>query len=86
MTRLALVLTLIWLPALSMAQSEDTDSCGATGLLGLVGQSGDIARMLVLDQAARVIPLGTPITRDFRLDRINFDLDAEGAISRVWCG
>ena len=34
----------------------------------------------------RIIPPGTAITMDYSADRVNFDLDAGGRITRVWCG
>ncbi len=65
---------------------EVEDSCGANGFLGLVGQTGEIASMLVLDQPRRVIAPGSIVTSDYRLERINFDLDEQGMITRIWCG
>lgn len=62
------------------------DSCGASGFQGLVGQSGEIARMLELDQPVRVIPPNTAVTMDYRPDRINFELDEEDRIAVVRCG
>ena len=77
-------------PVMTMAQMADnggaSDPCGAAGFAGLVGQTGEIAVMLVLDQPKRVIPLGSAITRDHLRNRINFDLDAENRITRIWCG
>jgi hypothetical protein len=90
MTRLPLALALIAAPAIAMAQTTDdadlTDACGASGLAGLVGQRGEIAEMLELEQPARVITPGSAVTMDYRLDRINFDIDEEGTITRVYCG
>jgi hypothetical protein len=34
----------------------------------------------------RIIAPGTAVTRDFSPERVNFDLDAKGRITRVWCG
>jgi len=34
----------------------------------------------------RIIPPGTAVTMDFSPNRVNFDLDAGGRITRVWCG
>jgi hypothetical protein len=51
-----------------------------------VGQSGQIARLLVLDQPVRVIPPNSAVTMDYRPERINFDLDAADRISAVRCG
>ena len=80
---LAFALCLAASPALAQ---QDDDLCGAAGFQGLVGQSGEIARMLVLDQPVRAIAPNSPVTRDYRLDRINFDLDENGIITVVRCG
>lgn len=86
MTRLAFFATLMLFPAVAMAQRAEPDHCGASGFQGLVGQSAAIAEMLVLDQPKRVIPPGTAVTRDYRNNRINFDVDDNDLIARVYCG
>lgn len=86
MSRILLTALLMLLPTMTMAQTADPDHCGATGFQGLVGQSGEIAVMLVLDQPKRVITPGSIVTRDYRLDRINFDVNDENQITRVYCG
>jgi hypothetical protein len=68
------------------ATAEDEDICGATGFQGLVGQSGEIARLLDLDQPLRVIPPDTAVTMDYRPDRINFELDDQDRIATIRCG
>lgn len=62
------------------------DSCGAERFMELIGQSGEIARHLNLDQPVRVISPGTIVTRDYRPNRINFALDESGGITVVRCG
>lgn len=86
MTRLSLIAVLIGLPMITMAQTADPDTCGAVGLQGLVGQSAELAVMLVLEQPKRVITPGSVVTRDYRLERINFDVDEANLITRVYCG
>lgn len=61
-------------------------ACGAAGFQGLVGQSGQIARMLVLHQPLRVIPPHSAVTMDYRPERINFELDGADRIAAVRCG
>lgn len=34
----------------------------------------------------RVIRPGDPVTRDYRQDRLNIDLDEADVITRIWCG
>ncbi|GAB5449002.1 I78 family peptidase inhibitor [Gymnodinialimonas sp.] len=86
MTRFPLIAALIALPVMTMAQSDDPDTCGAAGFQGLVGQSAEIAAMLVLDQPKRVITPGSIVTRDHRLERINFDVDNDNVITSIYCG
>jgi len=81
-THLAALFCLVAIPACA----QETDSCGASGFQGLVGQSDEIAHMLVLEQPVRVIPHDGMVTMDVRPDRINFELDAEERITVVRCG
>jgi hypothetical protein len=37
-------------------------------------------------KAVRVLPPGAMMTMDYSTDRVNFDVDAQGIITRVWCG
>ena len=92
-----LALAIILLPAALLAQdaSDETptdpdmelgDSCGVAGFAGLIGQTGEIARLIELDQPMRVIDPDSAVTMDFRPDRINFILDEDDVILRVECG
>jgi hypothetical protein len=60
--------------------------CDPDRFAGLIGQSGEIARLLVLDQPMRVIAPGTAVTMDYVMQRINFELDAADRITAVRCG
>lgn len=82
--RLMIVTALSLLPACVMAQPED--ACGAAGFQGLIGQTGEIARLLDLEQATRVIGPGDMVTMDYRPDRINFEIDDQDRIAVVRCG
>jgi len=87
LTRLCFGITL-WTAALvaSSAQAQEEDTCGAAGFAGLLGQSGAIADMLNLDQPTRIILPGDLVTTDLQVARINFEIDANFAIARIWCG
>ena len=64
-----------------LGQAEDV--CGAAELQSLVGQN--VAALG--DRSVRLIPPGTAITKDYRTERLNADLDAPGGtILRLWCG
>jgi hypothetical protein len=72
------------LPACVQAQPEE--DCGASAFQGLIGQTGEIARLIDLDQPMRVIEPGMAMTMDYRPDRINFELDEDDRIATVRCG
>ena len=89
MTRILAAALLATLGGAACAQTDGPaeDACGASGLMGLVGQSGDVARLLSFDdRPLRVIPHGAPVTLDFRPDRLNLHLDTEDRIERIACG
>ncbi|MBY4894130.1 hypothetical protein KUL25_15340 [Rhodobacteraceae bacterium N5(2021)] len=86
MTRFPLIVALMMAPVMTMAQTAGSDLCGAAGLQGLVGQRAEIAEMLELDHPKRVIRPGTIVTRDYRVERINFDVNDTDRITRVYCG
>lgn len=77
---------IIALTAAAPAWANGDDLCGASGFQGLVGQSGEIARLLELEQPVRVIPPNSAVTMEYRPDRINFELDEDGSIAVVRCG
>ncbi|MHA7876486.1 I78 family peptidase inhibitor [Roseivivax sp.] len=65
--------------------SPDADSCGAEGYRALVG-SPLAAVTLPADLDARIIRPGDMVTMDYSESRLNIALDAEGVITRVYCG
>lgn len=87
-THLATIAALLMLSACVAGPpaTSPQDSCGASGFQGLVGQPGQIARMLMLDQPLRVIPQGSAVTMDYSPARINFELDGADRITAVRCG
>lgn len=60
--------------------------CGATELQGLIGQDGATIGVIEHTGPLRVVHPGDALTQDYRPDRLNINLDADGLISRVWCG
>ena len=66
-------------------QSNGTpDLCNADAWDHLIGQPQEAAQEV--PDPKRVIPPNTAITKDYRLERTNIDLDDEGIITRIWCG
>lgn len=67
------------------AASEAKDTCGAEGYQSLVG-SPLAAVTLPASLNSRIIRPGDLVTQDYAEDRINFELDEQGTITRVSCG
>ena len=61
------------------------DACGASGYQSLVGAQL-AAVTLPADLGARVIGPDDVVTTDFSAERMNIEVDAEGRITRVYCG
>lgn len=59
-------------------------TCPAPAFQHLVGKAYD--SVAVTWPNLRVIRPYDMVTKDYRLDRLNIDLDAAGGITRVWCG
>ncbi|UWQ13950.1 hypothetical protein K3556_13630 [Aliiroseovarius sp. M344] len=60
-------------------------SCGQDRFRGLVGQDAAILREVDLPDATRVVKPNMALTQDYRPDRLNISIDADGIIDRVWC-
>lgn len=65
--------------------------CSAEEAQGLVGQAAtpelaaEALRLTGL-RTVRWIPEGSAVTMDFRIDRLNIELDRENRVSRITCG
>lgn len=66
--------------------SDAPDACGATALASLVGTAAAAHDFSDPDRPHRVIPPNAAVTMDHRPDRLNVDVDADGVITRLWCG
>lgn len=60
------------------------DTCGATQYSAMVGQQLT-AVTLPADSGIRIIQPDTVVTQDFRADRVNVIVDANGVITSVEC-
>lgn len=69
----------------SLAADGSVDSCGANRYADLVGQTNP-SISVPEGTTYRAYGPGDPVTRDFRLDRINFEYDRGGKLLRVSCG
>ncbi len=64
---------------------EDTDLCGASAWQHVIGDHIDTVDVESISTAVRIAYPDTPLTMDYRLDRINFFLTEEGIVREVSC-
>lgn len=69
-----------------VTKQPDPNACGASGMQNLIGKDDDVLAAFTLPQGTRFIYPGTPVTEDYRPDRLNIDIDQSGVITGVWCG
>lgn len=61
-------------------------ACNAEAHADLVGRDKSAIASAGIPEPLRIIPPGTLVTRDYRLERTNVDLNDHGTIVRIWCG
>ena len=87
MTRLSLFPLLVLAACAEPIPDEPAaDACGAASLQRLVGQDMSALAAMTFPDTTRFISPGDAVTMDFSPTRLNFDLDEDGTILRVWCG
>lgn len=62
------------------------DACGAAVLQSLVGMPVADQDFTTVAATRRIMADGSPMTMDYRADRLNVTYDAQGRITRIWCG
>lgn len=66
---------------------REPDTCKAAGLQGMVGQPSGNVRTVPLPGPYRIVAPGQMVDQnEYRSDRLNFHVDAEGIILRIGCG
>ncbi len=78
------VLVLCSLPVMAPAADDQMIPCDDTRWRTLIG--ADVAAASVIPDPKRIIPPLTAVTRDYRMNRTNVDIDDNGIITRIWCG
>lgn len=86
---LAVMTAVTGLAACSSSKSSPgevtTDPCGASQHQSLVGTSAKDLDMSQFPKGTRLLYPTTPMTRDYRIDRLNIHADKNGKIIRVDC-
>lgn len=70
-------------PALNQ---PDRDACGASAYSDRVGQSHTQFDFSAPNRPLRILGPDSPMTMDYRIERLNVDIDKAGKITRIWCG
>jgi len=64
---------------------DKADPCGANRYMSLVGTSAKNIKLSELPSNTRVLYPTTPMTRDYRIDRLNIHVSKDGTIMRLDC-
>jgi hypothetical protein len=86
MRRQVVITAALFLTACQMSAPVAADECGAGAMQDMVGEPAEILALIDLPSPVRIIHPGDAVTRDYRLERLNFHIDAEGRIERIDCG
>jgi hypothetical protein len=62
------------------------DTCGAGAYAALIGRQATTLETVLLMRQVRLIRPDTMVTMDFRPERINFEIDENERIFRIYCG
>src|SRR5690554_557697 len=65
--------------------SASADPCGASQYKSLVGTNAKDLNMTQFPAGTRLLYPTTPMTRDYRMDRLNIHADKQGNIIRMDC-
>jgi len=73
-------------PQSSVVDSAQLAQCEADRYQYLIGEKADVLERTLIMRYLRIIPFGAPVTKDYRLDRLNIWLTVDGYVERVDCG
>ena len=65
---------------------ELPDACGSEQYQHMIGRTRPDVEELGIEPPVRIIPHGHFVTLEFLPNRINFRLDEQGLVTRVYCG
>lgn len=70
-------------PAVPVAQD---DTCAAAPYADLIGQPGTALERVLILRPIRILRPDTPVTQEIMARRINFVIDRDDRITRIFCG
>lgn len=72
-------------PATQPVGTPADDSCKAAQFQGLIGQPRSVLAAMTLPEGTRIIGPRDAVTMDLRVDRLNFETDAQDRIAKIGC-
>ena len=75
-------------PEPELARLPDTaaDTCRGAQYAALLDRDQTALERVLIMRQIRIIRPGDVVTMDYRAERINFAIDEQGKISRIYCG
>ena len=73
-------------PELARLPAVDADTCQGAQYAPLLDQDQTALERVLIMRQIRIIRPGDMVTMDYRAERINFAIDEQGKISRIYCG
>ncbi len=70
----------------AVVAEKPVESCGAEDMSHLMGLQRAQLENIAFSQPHRILGPNDPMTKDYRLDRVNFFLDDSGTVVRIDCG
>lgn len=80
------LITPVTVPAQSVWEEREPDSCGARDVAALLGQKAAMVEASHLMTTYRVIRKGGIVSQEYNASRLNFYLDEAGTVARIACG
>lgn len=68
------------------SQETQADACGSSEMSHLTGISRAQLEAIAFSQPHRILGPDDVMTMDFNPERVNFTLDDDGNVDRIWCG
>lgn len=91
MKRLLMTLPLLALTACVQPKGDeavtnpDPNACGASKYEGLIGQPAAALDKMTFPAGTRILRPNSPMTMDFRPDRLNIEIGKKGTVTKVSC-
>ncbi|MFP7672049.1 I78 family peptidase inhibitor [Marivita sp. S0852] len=70
----------------TIVAEKQPESCGSEDMSHLRGIQRSQLENIAFSQPHRILPEGSVMTMDYNAARVNFTLDENDEVVRIWCG